>query len=147
MPVPANERITGAVLSVTHIYNWAPEANDRLYIHLLDNPALGVNAWWDGQGGGDNWASWPLVAVYSDPDDAASAENLSYDLFALGLLDEFTTYAADGLAGFGFDPDCHYYNCGWSFSYTTAPIPEPSSAALLLSGAVPLLGIARRRRR
>lgn len=65
----------------------------------------------------------------------------------LGLLDTFKTYAADGRAGFGFDPDCHYWNEGVRFNVTTTAVPEPSSIVLILTGAIPALGMALRRRR
>jgi len=146
--IPANETIVDGVLGFDNINNWAQEANNQLYIHLLDDPAAGTHWYWDNQGGGDNWSgAGPLVANYHDG-NAYQAVDLNYSLKDLGLLDTFKAYAADGTAGFGLDPDCHYYNCGVKFTVTTTTnaVPEPSSLALLVTGGLPMIGFALRRR-
>jgi hypothetical protein len=144
--IPANETIVDGVLSFDNINNWTQEANNQLYIHLVDDPTIGTYWYWDNQGGGDNLAAaGPLVGTYHDS-NASQNEDLNYSLSQLGLLDTFKAYAADGTAGFGFDPDCHYYNCGVKFTVTTRAVPEPSSLALLLTGGLPMLGFALRRR-
>jgi hypothetical protein len=151
--VPQGETITDVVLTVNNVDNWQQETNDHLYIHLLNNPRLGVRTYTDWEGGGDNWASsGPLVANYHDA-HAGTPETLTYSLKDLGLLDDFETYVADGRVGFGFDPDCHYYNTGISLKiYTTSEktppgsVPEPGSMALLLTGAAPVAGMVIRRR-
>ena len=148
--LPANETIIGATLTFTNIWDWDTEKNDRLYTHLLDNPKSGVKSYTDNQGGGDNFAhQGVLVGVWSDPYGGRPHNfNLVYDFGALGLLDalkaDIATTSGTGKANFGFgiDPDCHYYNCGVTFTITTETtcpvnhIPEP--ATILLSG----LGIA-----
>lgn len=148
---PANTQITGAKLYIDNINNWTYEPNQNwLYIHLLDNPAVGVVTKQDGEQGGDNFAGqgkW--VATYTD--NSTQPANLVYDFSDLGLLDALKLYAADGKFGFGFDPDCHYYNDGIRFEITTGPargdmIPEPST---LMLGMVGMGGLAlgwRRRR-
>ena len=52
-----NETIVGATLKIKNINNWAPEDNDKLFIHLLDSTYLGLRTYDDNQGGGDNFAS------------------------------------------------------------------------------------------
>ena len=47
---------------------------------------------------------------------------------------------------FGFDPDCHFWNNGIVFSYTTASVPEPMSMILLGSGLAGLYLKKRRRK-
>ncbi len=139
-----DETIIGATLKIFNIYDWQPEV-DSLYIHLLNSPPLGVTSYYDNQGGYDNFSGvgkW--VATWSDPYGSSSHKaNLTYDLGALGLLSDVQTYAADGLFGFGFDPDCHYYNDSIQVCITTEStppsVPEPSVLSMLGLG---LTGIA-----
>ncbi len=142
--VPEGFTIQGAVLAIDRIDNSEePESNDHLYIHLLDDPAVGTRVWTDYQHGGDNWAgAGPLVANYQDP--GRGTQNLSYDLAVLGLLDEFDAYVADGTVGFGFDPDCRYTNCGVSLTVVIGPTPvdQPVPEPLTLTALVPgLIGL------
>ena len=67
-----------------------------------------------------------------------------FDLGALGLLGKMNQYAADGKLGFGFDPDCHYFNDGVNLEVTTQAVPEPASFAVLGLGG--LLLIKRRKK-
>lgn len=143
--LPANEVLVDAVLYFQNINNWTYEPNKNwLYIHLLDNPPLGVKTFTDNQGGGDAFAGQGvLVAVYTD-NDPVPVPLLSYSLASLGLLGALETYAANGVVGFGIDPDCHYYNDGIKFKITTTIIPEPSGLAVLGLGLLPLLRRIRR---
>lgn len=150
--IPAGEQIVDAVLSINNIDNWVNE-NNALYIHLLDNPLKGVNGYYDNQGGGDYWAGkGPLIATYVDYQSGV-AENLSYSLKDLGLLDTLNVYLATAPAtgkanfGIGFDPDCHYNNCGVKLCVETAPVPEPSSILVLFGGLSSTLGFIRFRKK
>lgn len=142
---PADQVIVEAELSFRNIWNWREEEN-HLYTHLLDTPQLGVKTWWDGEGGGDAWASaGPLVGVWSDTVGGVNnGYDLKYKFSELGLIDELNTAVADGRFGFGFDPDCHYFNEGVKLKITTAPVPEPATMVALGIGIAGLL--ARRRR-
>jgi hypothetical protein len=147
--LPSNEKITGAVLTFTNIWDWTVEKDDHLFIHLLDNPKAGVTSYIDNEGGGDNFAGQgKLVSSWSDPEGGKARNfNLVLDFGKLGLLDALNAYAktipGPGKANFGFgiDPDCHYYNDGVTFTITTEPIkipcvPEPASALLIAAGCL-----------
>jgi hypothetical protein len=138
--IPDGEFITGATLSIKNIWDWTKEDNDILNITLLDNPTLGIQKFYDNQGGGDYFAGQGVkVGSWTDPIGGyARNVNLTFDLGALGLLDEFIARAETGKVGFGFDPDCHYFNDGVKLTVHTAPVPEPATIIALGAGALAL---------
>jgi hypothetical protein len=128
----SSETITGATLKIFNIWDWTTEPNDILKIHLLDNVSLGVSVGYDNEGGGDHFAGTPLIGSFTDPQGGAPHNpklNLTYDLGALGLLPALQTNVsndANHRFGFGFDPDCHYYNDSIQVCITTGTTPPPS---------------------
>ena len=131
--------VTGARLSFSRIRNWDNNPND-LYVHLLDTSPVGVTVGYDGQGGGDEFAGQgPLLVQYHNL--PSYAQNLTHT-FTAAQLASLNTFIADGNFGLGFDPDCHYYNCGATL--TMDYVPEPATMSVLALGG---LGLLRRRKK
>lgn len=165
------ETITSATLTFKNIWDWRVEP-DNLYTHLLDwapipSSTSNVRAYWDNQGGGDNFGAYHnglgggtyrggyLIGNWTDPYGGRARNfDLVYNFTSPGLINALNTYANnDGRFGFGLDPDCHYFNDGITFSITTATppppprdaVPEPTTLALFGLGAA-AMGMIRRRR-
>jgi hypothetical protein len=162
--------ITGASLTFTNIANWDATAN-MLFVHLFDTVKnAGVSSFTDATGAPvplsqihDNFASPYLNTTnpssqYYNPLITAGAGNTF--LFSHSFTMTPTTYVFNFTAaelvilqnyinngkniGFGFDPDCHYFNDGITFRITTS-VPETGGTLALLSLAVVAVGLARRR--
>lgn len=75
---------------------------------------------------------------------------ITYRFSSLNLVDDLSSFIeSGGNFGLGFDPDCHYYNTGVSFTIYTERIsvPDSASTALLLSlGLAGVVGFRRRSR-
>jgi hypothetical protein len=138
--IPQGQILTGAKLKIKNIWDWTKE-DDILNITLLDKPSVGIKRFYDDQGGGDYFAGKGVkVGSWSDPVGGYSRNvNLEFDFEKLGLLDDLETAMADGVFGFGFDPDCHYYNDGVSLHLSYAPVPEPGTFIALGLGGLAFL--------
>lgn len=160
--VPAGEVITGATLSFSKIWDWRVET-DNLFIHLLDTAPLGVNSWTDDEDGTDFFASSTFasygiahtkIGQWSDPygGDPSKAQNVSFvfnsaQLMALQGYISNATPSGWARFAFGFDPECHYYNDGITFTINTvkAGVPETGATLVLLLMAVGGMVLVRHR--
>jgi hypothetical protein len=140
----SDEIITGASLFFDNIENWDSESN-TLYVSLLSGSDLSfadeVFTGNDNEAGGDSvlaqFDGVPLVTFNNLP---ASPQDLIYNFNPADIV-MLNAYAADGVFGIGFDPDCRYWNDGISLTIQT--IPEPTTVLLLGLGG---LGFLSRRR-
>jgi hypothetical protein len=130
--------ITSATLSFANITNTVNGTN-VLWVNLLDNPALGVTSGTDTSGSADYWTGkGPLIGTYVDNNGTSTKENYSISLSS-GLISTLNTYAADGVFGIGFDPDCQYTDSNITLTMTVTPpsagagpVPEPATMAGVL---------------
>ena len=160
--------ITSATISFNNIANWDTNSN-VLHMHLLDSARFsGVASFVD-----DPTNSSP-VTDFTDDFIGTRFHSDSHWLVANGTADTFLrdksftnnpvdytyTFNASQLAALqqyiahggdialGFDPDCHYFNDGVTFTLNFTPVPEVANMipiALLLATSV-ALEIRRRRR-
>lgn len=140
--VPAGEVIVGAELFFDDIRNYNNSPND-LYVHLLDSVTDGVTVFTDNQGGGDNFAGDGVLLNHWQ-NLSRIAQDITYNFSAAELV-SLSSYLADDNFGFSFDPDCHFYNSGISFTVETAPVPIPGAVWLLGSGLLGFFGIRRKK--
>ncbi len=126
---PLVEEIKSATLSFDHLRNWNNSDND-LWIHLLDEGALGITVGNDWGGGGDQFlGQGVLLEHYVDLPSTGEDKTIVFDGAAIIKLNE---YAANGRIAIGLDPDCHFYDCGVELEIQYGAIPEPS--VLLIAG-------------
>lgn len=146
--IPEGETIQSASLFFNNIRNYAYNDPNDFWVHLLDSVTAGVTEGNDPvnpdrtrvdyfAGQGVLLFDWELPGYPQD---------LTYT-FNTSQLASLNGYISDGNFGFGFDPDCHYFNDGISLTIQTsgAPVPEPTTVLLLGCGLAGL-GFMRKKR-
>ena len=159
--------ITSATISFSNIQNW--DSNDNvLHMHLLDTAKFaGVASFID-----DPTNSSPVTDFTDDFSDSRFHNDPGW-LVANGTGDTFLTdktfsdhpvnytytftgaqltaleqYLANGEdIALGFDPDCHYFNDGITFTLNFTPVPEVANMAPIALLLVAAIGFEIRRRR
>ncbi len=108
----AGMKIIDMELRIADITNW-DDGENILYIHVLDNAPLGLTKHFDNQRGGDAFAGLgALIDEWSDTNGPGVTDDLNYLFSTEGVLTEAWGFCADGVLAIGFDPDCHFWNCG-----------------------------------
>ena len=139
--------ITGATLTFKNIANWDANPN-ILFIHLLDTAKhSGVSSFIDDpydnhmadNFAGSLLASNPLVALgtgntfLTSKSFTMTPTTFTYT-FTPAQLAALQAYITNGHnIAFGFDPDCHFFNDGVTF---TMSVPEGGTTAVLLGLSV-----------
>ncbi len=141
--------ITSAELSFDNITNYN-NADNRLYIHLLDNENAAKGLFGKADNGvafSDAFAGQGVLVAdpyWKDTNGSKKTDDVVFT-FGSGLLATLNQYVANnGYIAFGIDPDCHYWNDGVKFTVNTAVVPAPG-AIFLGSLGVAIVGFLRKR--
>ena len=160
--------ITSATISFSNIQNWDSNYN-VLHVHLLDTAkSSGVASFIDDPTdsspvtdftddfsnsryhGDPHWlvANGTSDTFLQDKTFSDHPTNYTYTFSGSDLtaLEQYLAHGED--IALGFDPDCHYFNDGVTFTLNFTPVPEAATMipiALLLTAAIGFEVLRRRR--
>lgn len=137
--------VNSGQLIFTGIYDWTTESNN-LWVHLLDSATNGITSYTDSSNTSDAFAGQGLYLT-EFINLTTTPTTLTYN-FTTAQIATLNQYLVNGNnIAFGFDPDCHFYDCTITFQMNqpVGNIPEPGTLALIGTGLVGGLGIIRRR--
>jgi len=99
-------------LYIDGISNW-DNGDNVLYIHMMDNQPLGVTRHRDNSNPSDAFeGQGELIDAWVDYNGEGTTDDISYMASSLSIVTTSDDWCQDGVLGFGFDPDCHYWNSG-----------------------------------
>lgn len=146
-----SNEIVAASITLNDIYDWSGgNEDDVLFVNLLDNWVGSSSAVYRGRDNkslrlnefGDQNLITQLEVTENIGIGPASAKTITIEILG-DQLARLNEYAVDGQIALGFDPDCHFYNEGVSFSATVVPAP----GAIFLAGiGMSLVGFLRKRK-
>ena len=146
-----SNEIVAASITLNDIYDWSGgNEDDVLFVNLLDNWVGSSSAVYRGRDNkslrlnefGDQNLITQLEVTENIGIGPASAKTITIEILG-DQLARLNEYDVDGQIALGFDPDCHFYNEGVSFSATVVPAP----GAIFLAGiGMSLVGFLRKRK-
>jgi hypothetical protein len=161
----SNVQITSATLTFSNIANWDSTAN-MLFVYLMDTAThTGVNTFQDHPLSEspigdivDHFANGAVIPSLITSSTAitklfqhsftTTPVNYTFNFTAAELVTLQNYINNNHDVAFGFDPECHFFNDGITFTMTLTPVPEMASAipALCLVALATAFEIRRRRR-
>ena len=122
-------QVNDVELYIDDISNW-DDGENVLHIHMMNNQPLGVTVHSDNSNPSDAFeGQGEVVDHWVDQNGAATLDNLSYSASTLSIVPLSDDWCQDGVLGFAFDPDCHFWNSGVRVVIIAEPMTAASSTS------------------